>query len=259
MRIGLCGSLETLQELSAAPGVDYYESMVASVLCPREDDSAFERKLAAVRSLPLRLEAVNCLLPGDLKTTGPEVDASAVDAHMAVVVARAWKLALEVIVYGSGGSRRVPEGFSRDEAAGQIVGHLRRWGPMAAQAGVTIVLEPLNLRECNIVTTVTEAAELARRAEHPNIRALADTYHMATDGDPPEAIRRAGAMIAHAHCAEGDGRGPIGTVGEDHRPYFRALKGIGYDGRVTIEAKWRDLPAELPGATAELRKQIETA
>jgi len=162
-------------------------------------------------------------------------------------------------VFGSGGSRRVPEGFERRQASEQLAGHLARWGPIAAEAGVILVIEPLNKGETNIINTVDEGAELARRVGHPNVRLLADTYHMATDGDPPEAIRRAGELIAHVHCAEAAGRVPVGFGGEDHRPYFRALKDIGYDGRVSIEASFDDLAAQLPAAVAKLRQQIESA
>jgi len=106
---------------------------------------------------------------------------------------------------------------------------------------------------------VDEAAEMVRQIGHPKIRLLADTYHMTTDGDPPEAIRRACELLFHVHCAERDGRGPLGTLGEDQRPYFRALKEVGYDRRVSIEARWSDLDKQLPAAVAELRRQIDTA
>jgi len=257
MRIGVCTAPESMTR--AVDGLDFVEGTVANLLCPREGESAFAKRLAAARACPLPVQAANVLLPGELKTTGPEVDPAAVDAYIAVVCRRAGLMGLKIIVYGSGGSRRVPEGFDRAAAADQIVGHLQRWGPMAAEAGVTFVLEPLNRQECNIVNSVGEGAELVRRADHPNVRLLADTYHMARDGDPPQAIRAAGGLIAHAHCAEAAGRVPVGFGGEDHRPYFRALKDAGYDGRIAIEAQWEDFETQLPRALAQLRRQIEEA
>jgi len=257
MQIGVCMAPEDLTR--AVEGLNFIETTVAGLLCPREDDAAFASRLEAMRAAPLPTVAVNCLLPGDLKTTGPEVNAHAVDAYFTTVCRRAAKAGVEVIVFGSGGSRGVPEGFDHAAAGDQIVEHLTRWGPIAADAGVTLVVEPLNRTECNIVNTVGEGAELVRRADHPHIRLLADTYHMALDGDSPDAIRAAGDLIVHVHCAEADGRGPIGAKGEDHRPYFRALKDIAYDGRVSIEANWDNLQAQLPEAIARLREQIDTA
>jgi sugar phosphate isomerase/epimerase len=168
-------------------------------------------------------------------------------------------MGIAVIVFGSPYSRNAPEGFGCDRATDQLLDHLRRWGSLATRAGVTLALEPLHRGECNIVNTVDEGADLVRRADHPGIRLLADTYHMLRENESPDAIRRAKGLIVHVHCAEGDGRGPLGAIGEDHRPFFRALKDIGYDGRVSIEATWRDFDSQLPAAVQELRRQIDTA
>lgn len=257
MRVGICTSPAALA--SPIDGLDYIEGTVGELLCPRENEAAFAERLAAAGGAAAPVRAANGFLPGELKTTGPDVDAAAVDTFVHTALGRAQRMGVTVIVFGSGGSRAVPDGWDPARARDQLVEHLRRWGPRAAEAGVTIALEPLNARECNIVTSVDEGAEMVRRADHPNIRLLIDTYHMATDGDPPDAIRRAEGLVVHAHCAEGEGRGPLGTVGEDHRPWFRALKDIGYDGGVSIEATWKDLAAQLPAALAELNRQIQTA
>jgi len=257
MRIGVCTTPDGVNR--PPEGLDFIEGTVAGLLCPREDEAAFQKIVEAVRSARLPVEAANCLIPGDLKTTGPDVNVESVDAYIDIVCRRAAVIGLKRIVFGSGGSRRVPEGFSPQRASDQLVEHLRRWGPKAAEAGFLFVLEPLNRGETNIVNGVDEGADVVGRADHPNVRLLVDTYHMAKEAESPDAIRRAGELICHAHCAEGDGRGPLGTLGEDHRPYFRALKDIGYDGRVAIEAKWNDFAGQLPAAVVELERQITSA
>jgi sugar phosphate isomerase/epimerase len=257
MRIGVCTAPENVSE--RIEGLSFIEPTVGGLLCPQDDKAGFAKRLAAARDAPLPVEAVNCLLPAQMKTTGPAVDADAVEAWIRVVCRRARQVGIKWIVFGSGGSRRVPEGFDPGRAFEQLVEHLKRWGPIAGEENVIIVIEPLNRSETNIINSVDEGAELARRADHPNIRLLADTYHMAKDGDPPEAIRRAGGLIVHAHCAEAVGRAPVGFGGEDHRPYFRALKDVGYKGGVSIEANFDSFQEELPRAVAELRKQIESA
>lgn len=257
MRIGACTGIGGLK--SGVPGLEYIEPTVGDLLCPAEAETVFQQRLAAVKAGPLPAEAVNVLFPGQLKTTGPAVDAAAVDAWMEATCRRAAACGVQMIVFGSGGSRRVPDGFDRRRASGQLVEHLKRFGPIAARHGVTVVLEPLSRNDSNIVNSADEGAELVRAAGHPNVRLLVDTYHMAVDGEGPESIRRAGGLIAHAHCAERDGRGPLGTTGEDQRAYFRALKDVGYAGRISIEARWNDLAAQLPAAVAELRRQWEAA
>jgi sugar phosphate isomerase/epimerase len=257
MQIGVCTGLDGLT--GPVDGLAYIEPTVGGLLCPGEDEPAFAAVLARAQVAPVRPEAVNCFFPGDLRNTGPDVAAAALDAWVDRACRRAARVGIAAIVFGSGGSRNVPEGFSRDRASLQLIENMKRYGPIAARYGVTIVLEPLSRDSCNIVTTVDEGAELVRAADHPSIRLLADTYHMAVDGDPPEAIRRAGGLIAHVHCAEGDGRGPLGAVGEDQRPYFRALKDTGYDGRISLECRWDDFDAQLRAGIDELRTQWETA
>jgi len=257
IRIGVCGAPESIPV--RPKGLDYIEGTVGDLLRPREPEEAFAARLAAVRGAAVPAEAVNCFLPGDLKTTGPTVDVAALDAYVTTALARAQRMGLKVVVFGSGGSRSVPEGFPRGRAEEQLVEHLKRWAAPATAAGVMIVLEPLNRAECNIVTSVDEASEVVRRVGHPAVRVLFDTYHMAKDGEGPDGLRRAGALLAHGHCAEADGRGPLGTVGEDQRHYFRALKDAGYRGAISIEARWSDLAAQVGPAVAELRRQIRTA
>lgn len=257
MRIGAC--VELGEVVVPPAGLDYIEPRVSSLLMCDKDDEDFAPVASAVQAATIKPEAVNCFFPGSLPNTGPEVNPIALDAWVSITCRRAAAVGVGIIVFGSGGSRRVQEGFSRDKAREQIVDNLKRYGPIAAENGVTIALESLSANDCNFITTVDEAADIVRSVNHPNIRVLADTYHMATDGEGPGSISRAGELIVHVHCAEADGRGPLGTVGEDQRPYFRALKDVGYDGRISMECKWNDLPAQLVGGTAELLRQWQTA
>ncbi len=252
MDIGACVPPDAIK--TEIDGLSFIEPTVKDLLCPDQDDAEFARRLEVLAGCPYPAPAVNCLFPGNLKTTGPDVDEEAVDTWFTTVAARAKQAGVSVIVYGSGGSRRVPEGFDHDQARGQIIGHLLRLAPVAEANDVVIVLEPLHAAECNIVTSVAEGAEIVSRVEHPHVRLLADTYHMATDAESPDNIRRAGELIVHVHAAEAEGRRPVGTA-EDHRPYFAALKESGYDGAISIEAKWDDRDAELPAAVAGLRRQ----
>jgi len=258
MRIGVCVTID--QPVASVEGLDFLEGLVSDVLCPLEPREVFARREAAVKSLAYPMEAVNRLFPPEMKTTGPEIDRRALDEYMAVLCRRAARIGVKVVVFGAGGSRRVPEGFDRAKAWNQLAGHLKRWGPMARDADLVIAIEPLNRKESNIINSVAEAAELARAVDHPNIRILADTFHMGRENEGIEGIASAGAdLLCHVHCADPVERAPLGLGPSDHRPYFRAIKRIGYTGRVCIEAIWRDLPAQLPAAVAGLRDQIETA
>ncbi len=257
MDIGVCTSPANVPE--PVEGLAFVEPTVAEMLCPSEAEDEFLRRLTAPHPSPLPVRAVNCFLPGTLKTTGPDVNSDAVDAFVTSALQRAQRRGVSIIVFGSGGSRAVPDDWSRERATEQLLDSLQCWGPIAANHGVTIALEPLNSTECNLLNSVDETADLVYRVNHPNVRLLVDTYHMRKDGEGPDSIRRSAPLIVHVHVAERDGRGPLGTTGEDQRAYFRALKDGGYRGGVSIEAKWNDFHAQLPAAVAELRRQIDTA
>lgn len=255
MLTGVCTGDFTL----TADGLDFLETGVMGLLCPREPEEAFAARLAAARAASRPVMAANGLVPREIPLTGPAVDQAAVDQYMRTALSRAAKAGLRVVVFGSGAARKVPDGFSHAQATSQIVAHLKRWGDMAAAGGITLVVEPLHRGETNIINSVAEGAEVVRAAGHGSVWLLADTFHMAKENEGPDAIVKAGGLIRHVHCADPDGRVPLGFASADHRPYFRALKQVGYAGGVSIEASWKDQPAQVAQALAALRKQIAEA
>jgi sugar phosphate isomerase/epimerase len=153
----------------------------------------------------------------------------------------------------------VPEGFSGAKAFEQYVDLLRQFAPLAEENGVTIVVEPLNRGECNLVNTVLEGAEAVQRANHPAVKLLVDLFHMLRNGESPDDIVKVGPLIRHAHLAENKDRAAPGTHGEDFRPFLRALRRTGYNERLALEPIWTDLPGQLAAALAETRRQLADA
>lgn len=257
MKFGICGGPDSFD--ARPDGLDYLECTVGHML-PRENDAAFDKALADLRGACAPFLAANCFLPGDLKSTGPDVDCAALDAYVTTAFARAQKVGIKRIVFGSGGSRQVPDGFDKQQAFAQMVEHCKRFGDIAATRDVVIVIEPLQVAECNIINTVREGTKLAKAVDHPNVKVLADFYHMACDGEEPDAIREAGDLLQHVHVAEKEKRTAPGMEGDDLRPFLKALKDIGYDGMISIEASLGDdAAAQAPLSLAELRKQYAEA
>lgn len=130
-------------------------------------------------------------------------------------------------------------------------------GEHAAKAGVTVGLEALNRFECYLVNTMDDLAALVRRIGHPNIRAMYDTFHAnIEETDPIGALTRNRAEVVHIHISENDrgvpGRGNIPWVDT-----FAAIRSIGYDDWLTIEAFGRGLP-DLAAATKVWRDFAES-
>jgi sugar phosphate isomerase/epimerase len=259
MQLGICADPATLATLPTPLGIDFIEGHVVNFLKPEASDTEFSFHAAALRNCARSMPAANCFLPADLKVTGPAIDYPRLDRYAAATFRRASEIGMQLIVFGSAGARNLPAGFSAAHGFEQYVDALRHFAPLAAAQGVTIVVEPLHRDESNLINTILEGAEAVERAAHPNVKLLVDIFHMLRNGESPEDILKVGPLVRHVHVAENKDRTAPGVNGEDLRPFFRALKKINYDARLTIEAAWTDLEQQLQPALAALRTQLKAA
>ena len=259
MLLGLCWPTAANTAVIATAGLDYVEENVQNFLAPEGPAAEFAARLAAAGNAARTIQVANCFLPGTHKCIGPAVDEARLLAYAASAFARAQRAGIDTIVFGSGGARGVPAGFSAATAVTQFVGLLCKMAPLAARHGMTLVVEPLNRGEVNFINTIDEGAEVVNRVNHPSVRLLVDLFHMLRNGETPDAITRHGALLAHAHIAEKEIRSVPGTKGDDFRPFLRALRQAGYDRRLSLECKIGDLAAELGGALKALRGQLADA
>ncbi|MEO7247996.1 MAG: sugar phosphate isomerase/epimerase [Novosphingobium sp.] len=122
--------------------------------------------------------------------------------------------------------------------------------PLMRAAGIIPALEPLNRFEAYLLNTCDQAIAYANRVGEGGIGILYDTFHAnIEEKDPLAALHalHASGNLAHVHISEND----RGTPGRGHakiRETIAALKGLSYEGWLTIEAFGRGLP-ELAAAT----------
>lgn len=257
-RLGVCTSVDNAAALRAAGG-SYIEASVSGFLIPEASDEEFAKNLEKAKACPLPILCCNGFYPGNIRLTGPDADFDRAVRYAEKAFERAEMVGVTTIVFGSGGARRIPDGFSRDVARNQFVDLLKAIGPLAQKHGVTIAIEPLRTQECNFINTVREGTSIAREAGHPNICVLADIYHMTQAGEDASAITDAGKTLRHCHIAENARRTAPGVDGDDFRPYFDALKAIDYKGRISVEGNWLDdFEGLAPKAMATMKEQILT-
>ncbi len=148
------------------------------------------------------------------------------------------------------------QGPSEDEMS-RAVDSQQQIGEHAATVGVTVGLEALNRFECYLLNTMNDLAAFVRRVGHPNIRAMYDTFHAnIEEADPIGALTRSRAEVVHIHLSEND-RGVPGRGNIPWAETFAAIKAIGYDDWLTIEAFGRGLP-DLAAATKVWRDFAES-
>jgi sugar phosphate isomerase/epimerase len=254
-RIGVCTSVKNA-ELLRQSGADYIEAGVRSFLIPDKPEAEFAENLKAAQAGGLPILAANGFLPGSLKCVGPNANHEGVLEFAESAFKRARQVGIKTIVFGSSGARSIPDGFDRGVAELQFVALLGKMAPLAQAHNVVVAIEPLNRGETNFINTLPDGARLVEPVNHPNIRLLADIYHMLRMDEPPQNIRDVGHLLVHVHIAEKEKRTPPGVAGDDFTGYFQALKDVGYCGPVSIECGWKEMPEQLPAAIKTLRRQM---
>jgi sugar phosphate isomerase/epimerase len=203
------------------------------------------------------LFGTNLFIPGDLKTVGPAVDEKSVLSFVEGVFQRGRAAGIKMIIWGSGGSRGIPEGFDRAKAREQFISMARKIAALAKNYNIILALENLNSTECNFITSVAEAYDIVKSVDHDNFRLCADIYHMLKEGESATVIERTKKYLVYCEIAEKENRTPPGVHGENFKPYLQALKKIGYKGNIVIECRWEDFGAQGLSAYRYLYKQME--
>jgi sugar phosphate isomerase/epimerase len=255
--IGIVQNIENDSLLSAF-GYRYLIENTSKLLSPKTvSDEQFKEKLQIIKKSRIPLFACNIFIPGELKVVGPSIDEAAVLAYVEIVFQRAKAAGLKMIIWGSGGSRRVPDGFDTAKAKEQFIAMGKKIATLASKYNIVLALENLNASEVNFINTVAEALEIVKAVNHKNLRLCTDLYHMLKENELPDIIAQAKGYAVYCEVAEKDGRTPPGVHGDDFRPYFKALKNIGFNGKIIIECRWDNIETQGGSAYTELRKQID--
>jgi sugar phosphate isomerase/epimerase len=106
---------------------------------------------------------------------------------------------------------------------------------------------------------VLDVLSIAKEINRPGFKVTADIYHMLREDESPQSIKAAGSWLVHCHIAEEKDRAYPGKYGEDFKPYFAALKEIGFTGKIMMECSWKDLTIEAPIALQYLQTQLNDA
>ena len=252
VQVGYCGRLAEIDAAKAA-GFDYIELSTSEIVAL--SDSDYEKLAEKLKQLRLPVPVTFLFIPAGIKLTGPKVDKEEQMQYVRKAFDRVSRLGAKVIVLGSGPARRVPEGFSHNDAFQQLVEFCRRIGPEARARNITVAIEAQRKQECNIINNLTEGLELIKAVNDPNIQLIADFYHMAEEREDPAIISMAGDHIRHLHMANPRGRVfPLNWGEYGYASFFKNLQKIGYHERISIEARSADFPKEAPKAIAFLRQ-----
>jgi len=130
--------------------------------------------------------------------------------------------------------------LSHEEQLQSTIDGLKACVPLLEEAGVTLVIEPLNTRFDHpgyFLARSDEAFKIVREVNSPHIKVLFDIYHQQiTEGNLIPNITDNAEWIGHIHVAGHPGRHEPFGRNEIHYPsVLGALKEAGYKGAVGLE------------------------
>ncbi len=234
MKIGLL--ITELGQLAEVAGWGYEYAETVPQALGLDDPELRRRALALLERAPLPVLSLCGFIPDPqgqgLMVVGPDADLGRLRAFVRRVFGLMREAGIGVIGYGSGGSRWVPEGFSRQRALQQVRDFLELCGEEGEAHGVKVALEPYNRDDANLLNEVPEALEVVRQVGHPYAQLMADFFHMYLNGESLDVLEAAGPHLIHAHLAE-PGRGRPQSKPAEHAAFIQALKRAGYAGLLT--------------------------
>lgn len=134
--------------------------------------------------------------------------------------------------------QRFPE-LSEEIKHMSVLDGLKALAPLAERAGVTLLLEPLNIHVDHAgfyLHHSAEAFDLVRAVGSPRLKVLFDIYHMQVmEGNVTHSLTSNLDVIGHVHVADVPGRHEPGTGELNYLNIFKALRSAGYQGYVGFE------------------------
>lgn len=122
--------------------------------------------------------------------------------------------------------------------------------PIAAERGLTILLEAVNTRFDHpgvLFSRTEDSAFVVETVGAANVRLLYDLYHSVVEGeDPREVVPRVRHMLGHVQVADAPGRGEPGSGTIDWPASLALLRDAGYTGTIGVECH----PSKRPTAAA---------
>jgi D-psicose/D-tagatose/L-ribulose 3-epimerase len=142
-----------------------------------------------------------------------------------------------------------------DEELAKVEHVLKSVARYAAEREVSLGIEAINRYETYLINLASQAEEMLRRIDEPNVFVHLDTYHMNIEEKGfYEPIVSLGERMQYIHLSESD-RGTPGTGNVHWDEVFGGLAQIGYDGRLVMES-FAAVNEDIIGATALWRDVV---
>lgn len=238
MILGVCsGTDESTVKLMKDIGYRYIEIGLRGVY----GDNAHRLNpfLSALDKNKIRCEAANCPFPGEYDPSGKQSQEALekIRDKMYSLISETSALGIERLIIGAGGARVLPSPDKYDNVMEQMADICKyAISPVLSEFGIIAVLEGLNKGETTMLLTTADSVHLAKLADLPNIKVMADLYHVDLEEENLNDFVNYKGFIHHSHIANPRPRvTPSKDDGYNYKPFFEALRSAGFNGRMSVE------------------------
>ena len=156
------------------------------------------------------------------------------------------------VVVGSGG-RSVPQGYPYYKGVKKLISFWKEACIVAEEYGVVYCIEQSPYSSTNVGNTIKSVCDIVEAVDSPSFQMIAQIKDMAVnDLDVSDSIMAGGDRIKQVHIGDISGYSPLTETGGSlllpgkgvlsFIDIFRALKEIGYNGELSVEAFLSDDP-----------------
>jgi sugar phosphate isomerase/epimerase len=215
------------------------------------DDGEFQAVCQKLKSSPLVCEVLDNPVPLDAVVASDSFDLKYYQNFLNRGADRAAAMGIKYYVFGNGRTRSLPVEGDVKAAKEKNLAFIRMLADIAAQRGITILIEPLAPAVSNVIHSIPEAIVYAKVVGKPNVGTFLDYRWFVDRNHPFQMIEEYGQHIRHVHIDNPDLPFPKRLVprvndGHDYSPLFKALQKINYAGILSIEANtFLDYPQDL--------------
>ena len=232
-----CGTDENTIKMMKDIGYRYLEGGIRGFLDNKENLNSALRSLDKYK---IRYEVGQHPFPGEYDPSGKQSEEalSKVRDYLYNLISSTSDLNLSTLVMGAGGARVLPSPDKYDNVIEQMADICRyAISPVLDEFGIILALEGLRKDETPMMNRTDESVRIAKLANVPNIKVMADLYHVIGEGENLDDFKNYKGYIRHSHIGKPSPRVmPSDGDGYDYKPFFEALRSANFNGRMSVEA-----------------------
>jgi len=214
----------------------------------------------ALRGRDIKISAICAGFDGFILADDKDIK-KAFDDSMRDIVAAAGELGSTGVIMVPAFNRQEPCLPHNQATRDYLCEQLHELGEYALKCGTSVILEPLNRKECFYLRLVSDAAAICRDSKSEGVKCMGDFWHMQEETSDYAAFISAGSYLRHVHVASRGSRKMPGEDGavDNYVDGMRALIELEYPYYVSFECGSKgDKAVTLPAAVELLRTQWDS-